>query len=539
MALTARAGDRRSTSCVRVRLIEPRPPGHTVYDYALLPRLGLPLIGALLSRAGHDVKVYCELLAPVDLEECLAADIVGISTTTSTAPSAYRLADMLGSCGVPVVLGGPHTSFCTDEGLNHAPFVVRGEGQATMLDLLDCLARGDGLGLVRGLSFRGVDGERHHNGARALTSQAEFVALPAPDLTLLAGHERMATKPVMTQWGCPFDCEFCSVTAMFSRSVRHRSTEQVVQEMAALEAERVFFYDDNFVVNKARTAQLLEAMMAAGLTSPWFAQARADVVLRSPAQPELDHRFLDLMARAGAQMVMIGFEAITDEGLASLGKRLSVATEERAVAALHKHGIAVHGMFVGGLDTDDASSATATARFARRLGIDTFQLMAETPLPGTKLWKRASSEGRLLSDDWSLFDGHQVVMRPALMSPLDLQLGILEATRRFYSWPGIVRSGLVGAVSHLPTLVGTTGPAVLRQLPALAKMAWARRWDEVAPYLQDKLPSRSFSGLAQAFWLPATRMYARRQLSAWWAAGRSRAHLEFLRSLPSTPPVGA
>ena len=522
---------------MRVRLVEPRPPGHTVYDYAMLPRLGLPLIGTLLARAGHDVKAYCELLAPVDLGECLTADVVGISTTTSTAPAAYRLADLLGSAGVPVVLGGPHTSFCTEEGLDHAPFVVRGEGQATMLELLECLSGGGDLGAVRGLSLLGADGERRHNPARPMTSQADFVALPAPDLSLLAGHEKMATKPVMTQWGCPFDCEFCSVTAMFSRSVRHRSTEHVVQEIAAMGAERVFFYDDNFVVKKARTAQLLEAMVTAGLTPPWFAQVRADVVLSSLTRPELDHRFLDLMRRAGAQMVMIGFETISDEALASLGKQLSVATEERAVAALHKHGIAVHGMFVAGLDTDDASSAIATARFARRLGVDTFQLMAETPLPGTKLWTRASAEGRLLSEDWSLFDGHQVVMRPARMSALDLQLGILEATRRFYSWPGIIRSGLAGALSHLPTLVGTTGPAVLRQLPALAKMAVARRWDEVTPYLQERLPLPSFSGLAQAFWLPATRMYARRQLSDWWAAGRSRAHLELLRSLASPPPA--
>ena len=225
---------------MRVRLVEPRPPGYNVYDYAMLPRLGLPLIGGLLSRAGHDVKAYCELISPVDLDDCLAADVVGISTTTSTAPSAYRLADMLGSCGVPVVLGGPHTSFCTDEGLDHAPFVVRGEGQATMLDLVGRLSRGGDLNHVRSLSFRGTDGERHHNEARPMTSQAEFMALPAPDLTLLAGHERMVTKPVMTQWGCPFDCEFCSVTAMFSRSVRHRGAEQVVQEIAALGAERGF-----------------------------------------------------------------------------------------------------------------------------------------------------------------------------------------------------------------------------------------------------------------------------------------------------------
>ena len=140
---------------MRVRLVEPRPPGHTVYDYAMLPRLGLPLIGALLVRAGHDVKAYCELLAPVDLDECLTADVVGISTTTSTAPAAYRLADLLGSAGIPVVLGGPHTSFCTEEGLDHAPFVVRGEGQATMLELLGRLSGGADLAGVRGLSFWG------------------------------------------------------------------------------------------------------------------------------------------------------------------------------------------------------------------------------------------------------------------------------------------------------------------------------------------------------------------------------------------------
>ncbi len=522
---------------MRIRLVEPRPPGHTVYDFAMLPRLGLPLIGTLLARAGHDVKVYCELLAPLDLGECLTADVVGISATTSTAPAAYRLADLLSSAGVLVVLGGPHTSFRPEEALDHAPFVVRGEGQATMLELIACLSGSGDLGAVQGLSLVWGDGERRHNPARPMTSQADFAALPVPNLSLLVGHEKMATKPVMTQWGCPFDCEFCSVTAMFSRSVRHRSAEQVVQEIAAMGAERVFFYDDNFVVNKARTARLLQAMVAAGQTPPWFAQVRADVVLSSQGRPELDHRFLELMRRAGAQIVMIGFETITDEGLASVGKRLSVATEERAVAALHKHGIAVHGMFVAGLDTDETSSAVATARFARRLGIDTFQLMAETPLPGTKLWTRAAAEERLLSDDWSLFDGHHVVMRPALMSALDLQLGILEATSRFYSWPSIIRSGLAGVLSHLPDLVGPSGPPVLRQLPALAKMAVARRWDEVVPYLQEKLPPASFSGLAEAFWLPLTRVYARRQLSAWWAAARSRAHLELLRSLASgTPP---
>ena len=517
---------------MRIVLVEPRPAGRNVYDIALLPRLGLPLMGAMLARAGHDVKIYCELLAPVDLSDCLSADLVGISSTTATQPSAYRLTDLLESAGVPVVLGGPHVSFRQDEALTHAHYVVRGEGQATMLELVHCLESGLDLGTVQGLSFRREDGEPCHNPGRSTTTQQQFAALPAPDLSLITGHERMTTRPIMTQWGCPFGCEFCSVTAMFSRSVRHRSTAQVLAELAGLGAEKVFFYDDNFVVNKARTTELLEAMTKSGQSLPWFAQVRADMVLRSLARPEVDHGFLELMRRSGAEMVMIGFEAITDEGLASVGKRLSVATQTKAVRALHQHGIAVHGMFVAGLDTDDASVPGATADFARRLGIETFQLMAETPLPGTHLWERATAEGRLLSEDWSLFDGHQVVMRPARMSPLDLQLGVLDAMRRFYSWPRIARSGLAGPSPHFPDLLGACRPALARQLPTLAKLAWARRWEEVSPFLRSALPAQVRARAAAALWLPAFRLYARLQIGAWRAQERSRAHLEFLASLP-------
>ncbi len=499
---------------LRIRLVEPRPPGRTVYDFALLPRLGLPLIARMLAEAGHDVRVYCEVLAPVDLEECLRADLVGISSTTATAPAAYWLADLLTDGGVTVVLGGPHVTFMTEEALDHAPYVVRGEGEATMLELVACLEQGRPLEGVRGLSFLGPWGEAHHNPARRRCSQEEFEHLPSPDLGLVEGNERMTTKPLMTQWGCPFDCEFCSVTAMFSRSVRHRRADQVLSELSRLDAERVFFHDDNFVVNKARTAGLLRAMLGAGLSPEWFAQVRADSALRSLSQPEVDNDFLALMRRSGCRAVMIGIEAITDEGLAHIGKRQRVATVVRAVRAFHDHGIAVHGMFVAGLDTDTASSAEATAAFARRLGVDTFQLMVETPLPGTRLWERVAGD-RLLTDDWSLYDGHHVVMRPAQMSPLELQLGVLRAMRRFYSWPAIFRSGLVGGVKHLPDRTFAARPALLRRLPALAPAAWARHWDQVAPLLGSALPSRPRARLAEALWVPALRFYARRQLAAW------------------------
>ncbi len=514
---------------MKIRLIEPRPAGLNVYDLALLPRLGLPLIGTMLAAKGHDVKEYCEVLAPIDLGDCLSADLVGISSTTATAPSAYRLADLLKEAGVPVVLGGPHVTFCADEALEHAPYVVRGEGEATMLELVSALSEGQPMDGLGGLSFRRPDGAPSHEPARPRCSQEEFELLPIPDLFLVAGHEKMGTKPLMTQWGCPFDCEFCSVTAVFSRSVRHRRTDQVLSELAGLDASSVFFSDDNFVVNKARTTQLLQAMVQRGLTPDWSAQVRAAAALRSLSRPEVDHDFLELMHAAGCRTVMIGIETVTEAALEEIGKRQHVSTVVRAVGGLHDHGIAVHGMFVAGFDADEATSATAAARFARRLEIDTFQLMVETPLPGTKLWEKVSDAGRLLSDDWSLFDGHHVVMRPARMSPLELQLGVLEAMRRFYSWPAIAASGIASVLGHLPDLASLARPSVARHLPALARAAWARRWEDLAPLLQTAgLSDAARQRLGSALWLPAVRFYARRQLEAWQAQDRSRAHVALL-----------
>ena len=510
--------------------MEPRPPGHHVYDNVLLPRLGLPLMATMLAGAGHEAAVCCEILAPVDLSACLAADLVGISTTTSTAPAAYRLADTLEEAGVPVVLGGPHVTFRPDEALQHARWVVRGEGERTMLEMVAAFEREAPLDQVAGLSWRGEDGVAHHNPPRARCSQAAFQQLPIPDLSLIAGHERMMIKPLMTQWGCPYDCEFCSVTAMFSRRVRHRRTGQVIAELAGLDAERVFFHDDNFVVSKPRSAELLRAMLDAGLTPGWFAQVRADMVYRSRSRAEVDHDFLSLMRRAGCHTVMIGFESISDEGLAHLGKKESVADAERAVAAFHDHGVGVHGMFVLGLDTDTAGSARETVGFARRLGIDTIQIMMETPLPGTRLWDRVTAEDRLIGADWSLFDGHHAVMRPRQMTPLELQLSVVAAMKRFYSWPAIVSSGALAATRYLPGLarLAVVRPTLALRLPSIGRLALGRRWSDIGQLLRGHLSPDEFRRLADALALPALRYYGRRQIAAWQSQDVSRAHLAHL-----------
>jgi anaerobic magnesium-protoporphyrin IX monomethyl ester cyclase len=535
-----------------IRFVEPRPPGKNVYDHILLPRLGLPLMATMLAEGGHDTGVFCEMLGPIDLGECLAADLVGISGTTATQPAGYALADELSGAGVAVVLGGSHVSFCVEEALEHAPYVVRGEGQQTILELVAALERGVPLDGIAGLSWRDRLGKAHHNPARSHCSQAEFERLPIPDLSLIEGHERMAVKPAMTQWGCPYDCEFCSVTAQFSRVVRHRRTDQVLAELAGLSASDLFFHDDNFVVNKRRTAELLRAMLGAGLTPSFAAQMRADTVLRSRASHEIDHEFLELLSQAGCGMAMVGFESISEENLTSIGKRTSVAVSEQAVRAFHRHGIAVHGMFVVGLDFDDASSAQATAAFARRLGIDTFQLMMVTPAPGTRLWERLESEGRLIEADWTFFDGHHAVLRPERMTPLELQLSALEAMRRFYSRSAIAGPALRGVLRHLPELLGILTRHAGGLVRSLGREALGPREGDAATGdaspLDASAPSAPVFGraletvmssltrderarLEAALGVAALRLYGRRRVAEFSDQDHSRSHIARLAAL--------
>ena len=139
---------------MRIRMIEPEPPDMNVFSMIQLPRLGLPIIGATLKAAGHDVHIYNSNIAPIDWNDVNAADLVGISTTTSTATEGYRFADDCREHGIPVIMGGSHVTFMADEALEHADFVARGEGgEQLMLELIAALESGGSFDDIKGLSF--------------------------------------------------------------------------------------------------------------------------------------------------------------------------------------------------------------------------------------------------------------------------------------------------------------------------------------------------------------------------------------------------
>ena len=406
----------------KVTLIEPQPPGYHVYSRVALPRLGLPILGAILKKKGIDVSIYCQGFEPIDYDDVLSSDLVGISTTTSTASEGYRIADRVREAGIPVAMGGSHVSFLADEALEHADFCVRGEGEYSFPELIDAVDAGSGFGGIDGLSYR-IGDDIRHNPNRGLVENLDDI--PFADLSLISGHDKIKLTPLSTSRGCPFDCNFCSVTKMFGRRYRQRSIESVVDEIERLDPKKLFFYDDNFTANPSRSKEMLETMLSRGVVPKWTAQTRADVVR--------DRELLKLMKRSNCYMVYVGFESVNPATLEEYNKRQTVDEIVEAVRLLHEHGIMTHGMFIFGADHDDAASLRSTVEFALKNHIDTVQLVVLTPLPGTPFFSDMEQQGRLLTKEWHLFDGHHVVHQPHQMSPVELQMEWFRAVKRFYS----------------------------------------------------------------------------------------------------------
>jgi radical SAM superfamily enzyme YgiQ (UPF0313 family) len=412
---------------VRITFIEPAAPGFHVYSFVKQMRLGLPLLGALMTERGHEVRIYAESLGDVDWDDVLSSDLVGISTTTSTTVRAYRYAQRVRDAGVPVVMGGPHVTFMAGEAIDFCDYVVRNEGEETLVELVDHLQGRGALEDIKGLSYRAADGAVVHNPDRPLLSA--LTDLPWPDFSLVAGGASVNPTPILSSRGCPFGCEFCSVILMFGRRVRVIDPAEVVKHVQRLKPKKLFFYDDNFFISKRRGKELLDLMIKAKLDVPFFAQIRVDSICKNGV---VDQETLDQLWNAGCRIVYLGLESVNPATLKEYHKESSIDDMAGGLEALAKRGIRTHGMFVFGADSDTLQSLSKTADFAADHGLSTAQFLCLTPLPGTPQTAQFEAEGRIFTKNWSLYDGHHVVFWPKQMTPYELQMAALDAHKRFY-----------------------------------------------------------------------------------------------------------
>jgi radical SAM superfamily enzyme YgiQ (UPF0313 family) len=391
-----------------------------------LPGLGLLKVAAL-TPSGWEVRIVDEKVEPLDPSP--AADLVGITAMTPTVPRAYEIAAQFRRRGVPVVMGGMHVSQLPEEALRHCDSVVIGEAEGLWPRVVSDLERG----ALRSLY-------RHDDGL------PELHGLPPPDWDLYRAKRYLPVHFVETTRGCPLDCEFCAVTHSFGGRYRSRPLAEVLAELRGLRPfdgrftlkNCLFFVDDNIVANRACARELLRAI--APLKLRWFGQASMNIA----NDPEL----LRLCQSSGCTGLFIGFESLSAATLAAIGKRVNQPQRYlEVVQRLHDHGIGVDASFVFGFDTDDEGVFDRTLEFVRRARVEVAYFSILTPYPGTRLYERLKAEGRLLTEDWTLYDGSHVVYRPRPFTPERLLEGYHRVLREFYSLPSVFQR-LWGASSY-------------------------------------------------------------------------------------------
>jgi radical SAM superfamily enzyme YgiQ (UPF0313 family) len=226
----------------RISFIEAGSPGLHIFSKFPIPRLGAVLLSTILREKGYEVKAFIEDIAELDWSFIESSDVVCISTITSTAIKAYAMGKRFKALGMPVIMGGAHPTFMPDESLEYADFVIRGEGEHSLVELLEHLERGiPALRLIKGLSYSDRDGIK------------DLDILPEPDFSLVHNWTQSNTYPVSTSRGCPFACTFCSVIGMFGRNFCFKSVETTLNELkyvASASKATKFIVDDNFTANK-------------------------------------------------------------------------------------------------------------------------------------------------------------------------------------------------------------------------------------------------------------------------------------------------
>ncbi|MCA1815025.1 MAG: B12-binding domain-containing radical SAM protein [Acidobacteria bacterium] len=464
-----------------------------------MPHLWMFLLQAL-TPPGHEVLLVdgnARAMTEAELVRFVREEgvgLVGIGAMTRMVARAYRFADALRAAGVTVVMGGPHVTECPDEALGrdggqrHADAVALGEADETWPRIVEDAARGELKEIYQP--------ERDAKGNDRKPSLQPYPTIPWETLTLEqfslvpkfarpllnrlgGGWGSFHVVPVETGRGCPYGCEFCTVTGFFGDSIRFRTNESVVEELLRLKARArrtrgqiaVFFIDDNLAINVKRVKSLLRDIIAAGAQLPWVAQISANLLR--------DEELVDLIAESGGKWVFIGMESIDPANMADVNKNFSKPSEYGAVLErLAQRNVYAITSFIFGMDNDTPGVAARTLKEINswQPGLPVFGQL--TPFPATPLYDRLEKAGRLARPKhWLDFAPFVMAHAPAKMTIEEARMETRRAWEASYSPE---RNAEVAARLADKEIVYRIGHLVARlffrgiYFPQMGKRAWLK-----------------------------------------------------------------
>lgn len=426
-----------------------------------MPHLWMFLLQAL-TPSGHEVLLIDGNAQPMDEDgikrfvQEQGIKLVGIGAMTRMIAKAYRMADAIRAAGVPVVMGGPHVTEEPDEalgrdgGARHADAVALGEADETWPQIVEDAAHGtlkdvyapvDDFGQERKPSLQNypvIPWDKMDLGQFNLVPKVAM----RPLQRIGGGWGTFRIIPVESGRGCPYGCEFCTVTGFFGDSIRFRTNESVVNELLLLKARAkseggqiaVFFIDDNFAINIKRTKSLLRDIIAAGAQVHWVAQISANLLR--------DEELVDLIAASGGKWVFIGMESIDPANLAGVSKGFNKPGEYAAVLKrLAQRNVYAITSFIFGMDNDTVGVAERTMQAIRTwpAGLPIFGLL--TPLPATPLYKKLEAAGRLTRPKhWREFIPFEMAHTPLKMTIEEAHAEVRTGWSRSYSPEAIAQA---------------------------------------------------------------------------------------------------
>jgi radical SAM superfamily enzyme YgiQ (UPF0313 family) len=395
-------------------LINPRSRhriGFLIDRESKYPPLGLGIIAAL-TPDNWEIKLIDENFEDFVFEE---ADLVGITSFTSTISRAYEIATEYTTKNIPVVLGGIHASMVPEEAEKYVDVVATGEAESIWPEIIDDFTKGQL--------------KKRYSGT--LLPMDEF-----PSARHDIFHKDYMIDSIQTTRGCPMQCEFCSVHYFNGRAYRTRPVDKVLDELETMQADRFFFVDDNIVgySKKARdhAKAIFRGMIERGIKKDWFCQASINF--------GEDEELLDLASEAGCRLVLIGVESEKTDALQSMNKRTNlkagVDNYQRIFSVIQKHGISVLGTFIFALDTDSIQDIRNRVDYILNSNIDAIQVSILTPFPGTKTFDDFQKENRLTATnypaDWEKYWGGEIVIHPKKMTAEELLTERTSAVEKLY-----------------------------------------------------------------------------------------------------------
>ena len=378
-----------------------------------LPGLTLPMLAAV-TPPECEPHLVSETVDDIPFDEHW--DLVGITGMGSGIVRAWQIADEFKRRNTTVVVGGIAASLLGPEAsLNHADSVVVGEAEEVWPNLIDDYAGGRLQPVYR------------------MARRPPIDSLPLPRYDLMNPAKLGVWRPVQATRGCPFTCNFCSITAFFEAGYRKRPVEQVLRDVRAAKrsgSRYIAFLDDNIGVDWNYCAQLWEALIPEKIR--WVSQCSLHIA-EKPA-------LLKLARESGCRLLSFGIETTSPESLTAIDKEWNRPERYRkAIAAIRRHGIDVSTEMIIGLDGDDPSVFQKTYDFIMENRISVPRIHIMTPIPGTPLFNELKKDGRIVSEDFSRFSGGQVIFRPRHLEPAELQAGYWQLYERLFTWRNILR----------------------------------------------------------------------------------------------------